>query len=113
VSSLQTLSIEIHLDELQLAVISLSDSELQPELLETRKPGRYSARVRIPDRILNTGVYHIRSGMVREREIIDVIESPSFQIEDHLQIVDIVGFSRKSSINALQLPWSVERLGSP
>jgi lipopolysaccharide transport system ATP-binding protein len=108
-----TISMEIHLDELQMAVVSLSDSELQPELLETRAPGRYSARVRIPDRILNTGLYHIRSGMVREREIVDVVESPSFQVEDHLQIADIVGFSRKSSINALQLPWTVERLGTP
>lgn len=108
-----TVSIEIHLDELQMAIVSLSDTELQPDLLEMRKPGRYSARVRIPDRILNTGIYHIRSGMVREKEIVDVIESPSFQVEDHLQIVDIVGFSRKSSINALQLPWAIERLGSP
>ncbi|MDA9437530.1 sugar ABC transporter ATP-binding protein [Bradyrhizobium sp. CCBAU 51745] len=108
-----TVSIEVHLDELQMTIISLSDTELEPQRLETRKPGRYKARVRIPDRILNTGVYHIRSGMVREKEIVDVIESPSFQIEDHLQITDIVGFSRKSSINALQLPWTVERLGTP
>jgi lipopolysaccharide transport system ATP-binding protein len=108
-----TISIEVHLDELQMSVITLSDSELRPELLAIRAPGRYSARVKIPDRILNTGIYHIRSGMVQEYQIVDVIESPSFQVEDTLEIADIVGFSRKNSITALQIPWSVERLGSP
>jgi lipopolysaccharide transport system ATP-binding protein len=108
-----TISLEVQLDELQMSVITLSDSELRPELLAHRKPGRYSTRVNIPDRILNTGIYHIRSGIVREYEIVDVIESASFQVEDNLEIADIVGFSRKNSITALQIPWSLERLGAP
>ena len=104
-----TISLEIHLEEIGLAVISLSDSELRPELIEMRMPGRYSARVKIPDRILNTGVYHIRSGMVQGTHIVDVIESPSFMVEDHIEIANLTGFSRKSSLLAMQLPWTIER----
>jgi len=108
-----TISLEVHLDELQMSVITLSDSELRPELLAIRTPGRYSARVKIPDRVLNTGIYHIRSGIVQEYRIVDVAESQSFQVEDTLEIADIVGFSRKNSITALQIPWTLERLGAP
>jgi lipopolysaccharide transport system ATP-binding protein len=104
-----TVGIEVHLDEIGLAVISLSDTELRPDLVETRQPGRYSARVKIPDRILNTGMYHIRSGMVQNKRIVDVIESPSFQVEDHIQIANLTGFGRKSSLLAMQIPWTIER----
>ena len=102
--------IEIHSDELGLAVISLSDGELDLSLLDQRKAGRYRARVRIPDRILNTGAYHVRSGMVQARQIIDAAEGPAFQVEDHVGIVSALGYERKSAITALQLPWTMEAL---
>jgi lipopolysaccharide transport system ATP-binding protein len=105
-----TVSIEIHSDELGLAVISLSDSELDHAKLEQRAIGRYRARVRIPDRILNTGTYHIRSGMVQARSILDVAEGAVFQVEDHVGIIGALGYERKSAITALQLPWATETL---
>jgi lipopolysaccharide transport system ATP-binding protein len=104
-------SIEIHSEELGMAVISLSDGELDHSRLEQREVGRYRARVRIPDRILNTGGYHVRSGMVQARTVIDVAEGSVFQVEDHVGIVGALGYDRKSSITALQLPWATERLG--
>jgi lipopolysaccharide transport system ATP-binding protein len=103
-------SLEIHSEEVGSAVISLSDAELNLALLEQRRAGRYCARVRIPDRVLNTGAYHIRSGMVQARSIIDAAEGPVFQVEDHAGIVGALGYERKSSITALQLPWTVERV---
>jgi lipopolysaccharide transport system ATP-binding protein len=103
-------SIEIHSEELGLAVISLSDGELDHSLLDQRAAGRYRARVRIPDRILNTGGYHVRSGMVQARTVVDVAEGAVFQVEDHVGIVGALGYDRKSAITALQLPWAMERL---
>jgi lipopolysaccharide transport system ATP-binding protein len=104
--------VEVQSDELGLAVISSSDCELDPQLLSQRKPGRYRARVRIPERILNTGIYRIRSALVQGRDVIDVVESPTFRIDDHIGIVGTLGYDRKSSVTALQLPWEVERIES-
>src|SRR5262249_17622132 len=103
-------SIEVHSEELGLAVISLNDCELNPSMLDQRAAGRYRARVRIPDRILNTGAYHIRSGMVQARTVIDAAEGTVFQVEDRVGILGALGYDRKSAITALQLPWAVERV---
>jgi lipopolysaccharide transport system ATP-binding protein len=105
-----TVSLEIYSDELGMAVISLSDSELDPSRLDARRPGKYSARVQIPDRILNTGIYYIRSGMVQNRRIVDVKESPTFRVADNVGIVNALGYDRKGSVTSVQLPWQVERL---
>ena len=105
-----TISIEIHSEELGTSVISLSDSELQNELLDLREPGLYSGRVNIPDRMLNTGSYHIRSGIVQSRRVIDVVEGAAFRVEDSAGIVMALGYDRKNSITAVQLPWHVNRL---
>ena len=103
-------SIEIYSEELGLAVISLSDGELNHALLDQRPAGRYRGKVRIPDRILNTGSYHVRSGMVQSKNVIDVVEGPVFEVKDHVGIVGSLGYDRKSAITAVQLPWMVERL---
>jgi lipopolysaccharide transport system ATP-binding protein len=102
-------SIEVHSEELGIAIISLSDGELNHALLDQREPGQYRARVKIPDRILNTGAYHVRSGMVQARTVIDAAEGPVFQIDDHTGIVGALGYDRKSAVTALQLPWLTER----
>jgi len=103
-------SIEIHSEELGLVVISLSDGELDPSRLKERAVGRYRARVQIPDRILNTGGYHVRSGMVQSRTIIDAAEGPVFRVEDHIGIIGVLGFERKNAVTALQLPWIIDRI---
>jgi len=105
-----TVSVEIHSEELGLTIISLSDCELDHAMLDQRAAGRYRARVRIPDRVLNTGAYHVRSGMVQARSILDVEEGAVFQVDDNVGIVGVLGYERKSAITALQLPWSVETL---
>lgn len=101
--------IEIQSEQLGLAIVSLSDAELDAGLLNPRAPGRYRARVRIPDRIVNTGTYHIRSAIVQAREVIDVVETAPFQVDDSVGIVGALGYERKSAICALQLPWVIER----
>lgn len=108
-----TVGIEVQSDQLGLAVVSVSDTELDVALLNPREPGRYRARVRIPDRIINTGTYHIRSGIVQAREIIDVAESAPFQVDDSVGIMGALGLDRKSAICALQLPWSINKFPSP
>jgi lipopolysaccharide transport system ATP-binding protein len=105
-----TVGIEIHSEELGMAVISLSDSELENSLLEVRAPGAYSARVRIPDRIFNTGNYYVRIGMVQARRVVDVAEGAAFRIEDNVGIVSAIGHDRKSAVTAVQLPWNIKRL---
>jgi lipopolysaccharide transport system ATP-binding protein len=103
-------SIEIHSEELGMAIISLSDGELNHALLDQRQIGRYRARVKIPDHILNTGAYRVRSGMVQARTVLDVAEGWIFQVEDHIGIVGALGYDRKSAITALQLPWTTEQI---
>ncbi|HWM49414.1 MAG TPA: ABC transporter ATP-binding protein [Xanthobacteraceae bacterium] len=106
-----TVSIEVHSEELSVPIIGISDSELDLGRLERREPGHYSARVRIPPRILNTGSYHIRSGMVQARRIVDVAEAPIFRVEDHVGIVTALGYDRKNGATSIQLPWEITRLG--
>jgi lipopolysaccharide transport system ATP-binding protein len=105
------IGVEIHSEELAMAIISVSDSELDIGRLEKREIGYYTARVRVPERVLNTGSYHIRCGMVQVRRIVDVAESPVFRVEDHVGIVSALGYDRKNGVTAIQLPWQVERLG--
>jgi lipopolysaccharide transport system ATP-binding protein len=103
-------SLEIHSEELGLAIISCNDAELDLSRLDRREPGRYRARIRIPECILNTGTYHIRAGMVQNRTILDAVEGPVFEIDDHVGIMGPFGFDRKSAVTSLRLPWSVLRV---
>jgi hypothetical protein len=48
--------------------------------------------------------------MVQARQVIDVVESLAFQIDDNVGIVGALGYDRKSAITALQLPWSIEKV---
>jgi lipopolysaccharide transport system ATP-binding protein len=103
-------SAEIHSEELGLAVVSTNDAELDLDRLERREPGRYRARIRVPDCMLNTGAYHVRAGMVQSRTIIDAAEGPVFNVEDYVGIMGAFGFDRKSSITSVRLPWAVGRV---
>ena len=94
-------------EENNLPIISASDPELDPSRLEKRLPGYYKYRIEIPANILNTGGYRIRSGIVRDRSIIDVKEDVSFKIYDSIGIMTILGYERKNSILAIQLPWEI------
>jgi len=91
-------------------LISLSDPELDITRLEARPAGDYFAEVRIPDRLLNTGAYSVRIGISRGRhDIYDVVEGLMFRIVDSVGIIQFLGFERKSSLFAVQIPWMVRR----
>jgi homopolymeric O-antigen transport system ATP-binding protein len=104
-----SVSVEIHSEELGLAVVSTNDAELDIARLEEREPGRYHACIRIPDCLLNTGAYHVRAGMVQNRTIIDAAEGPVFHVEDYVGIMGAFGFDRKSAVTSVRLPWAVGR----
>lgn len=90
-------------------IISLSDPELELSRLDVRSPGYYSSRVEIPGRLLNTGLYQVRVGVSTRSQIYDVIEDVSFEVQDSVGITQALGYERKGSLLALQLPWAVAR----
>jgi lipopolysaccharide transport system ATP-binding protein len=93
-------------------LISLSDPELDLSRLERREAGRYVARIQIPPKILNTGIYQVRVGAVSHKTILDVVDDVSFEVIDSVGIVQGIGYERKSSLLSMQLPWEVSRLGT-
>jgi lipopolysaccharide transport system ATP-binding protein len=91
-------------------IISLSDAELDLSRLDERPAGDYVAEVRIPGGLLNTGLYSLRIGISAGRqEVHDVVEGLAFRIVDSVGIVVSLGFERKGSLLALQLPWIVQK----
>lgn len=105
-----SVGLQIIMEDGLLTVISLSDPELVPERMKTRQPGHYKASVRIPNHILNTGRYQVRSGISSRFTIYDVVENVVFDVVDNKGIVQILGRDRKDSLLSLQLPWAVEHL---
>jgi lipopolysaccharide transport system ATP-binding protein len=98
---------QVILDDGLITMISLSDPELAPERLEPRKPGRYRASVQFPGKLLNTGKYRIRVGISSRFSIYDVVENVTFEVEDRVGIVQVIGRKRKNSLLSVQLPWQV------
>ncbi len=90
-----------------LTLISLSDPELDWSRLETRKPGYYKSHVKFPAGLLNTGLYQVRVGMSSKHRIFHVIEDIHFEIVDNSGIVVPLGYERKNSLLAIQLPWEL------
>ena len=102
-----TVGLQVIAVEGSQTIISLSDPELDLSRLELRRPGYYSARVEIPAVLLNTGAYQVRVGISSRFKIMDVVEDVSFEIHDKVGIVQALGYERKNSLLALQLPWQV------
>lgn len=91
-------------------VISLSDTELDLSRLDERPAGDYVAEVRLPGNLLNTGLYSLRLGIsVGRYEVHDVVEGLNFRIVDTVGIVVALGYERKGSMLALQLPWDIRK----
>jgi homopolymeric O-antigen transport system ATP-binding protein len=88
-------------------LISLSDPELDLSRLDQRDAGYYVSWVDFPPKLLNTGSYQVRVGMSTRFNIMDVVEDVSFEIHDKEGIVQALGFERKNSLLALQLPWNI------
>lgn len=106
-----TVGLQIIAVEGAQTVISLSDSELDLSRLESRGPGYCSARIDIPGKLLNTGPYQLRAGISTRFKIIDVVEDVTFEVHDKVGIVQALGYERKNSLLALQLPWEVNMRG--
>ena len=95
-------------------LISLADPELDITRLEFRPAGDYFAEVRLPAKLLNTGTYSIRLGISKGRhEIYDVVDGMKFRVVDSKGIIQFLGFERKNSLFAVQIPWDVKREASP
>lgn len=91
-------------------IISLSDTELDLSRLDERPAGDYVAEVRLPANLLNTGLYSLRIGIsVGRHEVHDVVEGLNFRIVDTVGIVVALGYERKGSMLALQLPWDIRK----
>jgi len=88
-------------------VISLSDPELDWSRLEARAPGYYKSRVKFPAGLLNTGLYQVRVGMSSKYKIFHVVEDIHFEIIDNVGIVVPLGYERKNSLLAMQIPWEL------
>jgi lipopolysaccharide transport system ATP-binding protein len=91
-------------------LMALSDPELDWSRLEQREAGYYRAQVDFPAMTLNTGPYQVRVGASIRFKIFDVSEDVSFEILDKVGIVQPLGYERKNSLLALQLPWNIERI---
>jgi lipopolysaccharide transport system ATP-binding protein len=105
-----SIGMQIISEDTNESLISLTDSELDHSRMETREPGDYVAEVRIPDRLLNTGLYSLRIGISKGRhDIYDVVEGLNFRVVDSVGIVMYLGFERKGSALSVQLPWDVQR----
>jgi len=89
-------------------LISLPDPELDSSRLGKRKKGYYQGVVEIPDKLLNTGFYRVKTGMTCKREVFDVIESVNFTIVDRVGIVQCLGNARKNALLSVQLPWTIQ-----
>jgi lipopolysaccharide transport system ATP-binding protein len=102
-----TVGLQVIAVEGSQTLISLSDPELDLSRLEQREPGYYSARIEVPPKLLNTGAYQVRVGISSRFKIMDVVEDVSFEVHDKVGIVQALGYERKNSLLALQLPWQV------
>jgi homopolymeric O-antigen transport system ATP-binding protein len=102
-----TVGLQVIAVENSQCLISLSDSELELSRLDLRQPGHYSARIEVPPKLLNTGAYQVRVGISSRFKIMDVVEDVSFEVHDKVGIVQALGYERKNSLLALQLPWHV------
>lgn len=107
-----TVGVQIIAVEGNQTVISLSDPELDLSRLGQRAAGRYSCRVEVPGKLLNTGLYTVRVGMSTRFRIFDVVEDVAFEIQDRNGIVQALGYERKNALLALQLPWVVKRVNA-
>lgn len=106
-----SVGLQIILDDGLVTLISLSDPEFAPERLERRERGRYRSTVSIPRGILNTGRYRLRAGISSRFTVYDVVENVVFEVVDNFGVVQFMGWDRKGSLLALQLPWQVHCLG--
>jgi hypothetical protein len=89
-------------------LLNTEDIDLHPELLDSRLPGRYRARVSIPRDLFRAGTYLLKlhSGIIY-KEICDLIEALRFDLID---TGDPKIREHKGSYFCPYLNWSFERI---
>lgn len=87
------------------ALLSSSEAELDSDLLKIRLPGVYKRKIKIPARLLNTGLFRMRIGITSHQTIYDVVDDIFFEMTDKVGIFQHLGYERKNSALSLQFRW--------
>jgi len=91
-------------------LFSTGDWDTQPELLVHRSPGRYTARIKIPCPLLNSGTYTIAVGMgIPPHSIYDRRECVSITIQDDWGKICDVGSSKRFGALLVSIPWEIRQ----
>lgn len=104
------LSLQILAEDGYTSIYSVSDVELQPDLLNPRKPGRYRANVKFPSCALNTGAYYVYVGLASRFSIFSKVSNLRLEVIDRVGVIQMLGHARKPSVSAMQFPWVTEQI---
>jgi lipopolysaccharide transport system ATP-binding protein len=90
-------------------LFSTADNDLDPSRLDTRKPGRYTARVTLPISAFNVGTYHLAVGIgIPGMEVFDRQEALTFSIVDTGDFGTMKEGGRRQGLLLVQAPWAYE-----
>jgi hypothetical protein len=89
------------------ALLSTSDTDTVPERLETRPPGRYSALVEIPARLLGSGYYALtcNMGIPFQVDYDPHYHALAFRVVDNRRTSGCWKHNRPPGRLGLELPW--------
>lgn len=93
-----------------ITVFTSADYDSQPELLESRAPGRYATRLQIPAQLLRPNRYRVivELNQVAPTVVYDGGERVSFTVVDTGTPSAKYGTANRSGVLLPLLPWSVE-----
>ena len=87
-------------------LFSSADNDANPEMLDTREPGEYVAKVGLPTSFLNEGMYHIAVSLgIPGGEGFDRRDVFSFSLYDGADRRTGKEGSRRAGVLVLQIPW--------
>ncbi len=87
-------------------LLSTTDTDTAPYLLEERLPGKYQVRFRLPTDLLNIGIYHLSFVMeIPGIESFDRQEAVSFTIYDGGDFGTLKERGRRAGVLLVEIPW--------
>lgn len=87
-------------------VFSTADTDTNKELFEERRPGEYTAQVKLPTKNFNVGVYQIAVGLgIPGAVALDRQEAVSFTIHDAGDFGTLKEGSRRAGLLVVETPW--------
>ncbi len=98
-------------DQLGTQLLWSCDVKSADEMAVRRQPGVYQASVRVPEGILNPGVYNIHSAVYSPSEgVHDVVpEAISLEISDGGTLLSKLGILRSPAQTAVSLNWNTQK----